>query len=86
MIGLNATPKNHTFGFVKWSLVVEHHHEQAVADGVKGPFDVHQIKARITRDGAPVEAGQYVDKRDRESRATRWERLGTSILFAWEAG
>ena len=45
-------------------------------DGGDIPFDVYRIKTRITQSGAPLEVGQYVDKRDRESRAKRWERLG----------
>ncbi len=76
MIGLTATPNHQTFGFFKRNLVVEYYHEQAVADGGDIPFDVYRIKTRITQSGAPLEVGQYVDKRDRESRAKRWERLG----------
>ena len=81
LIGLTATPSSQTFGFFKRNLVVEYHHEQAVADGVNVPFDVYQIETRITRDGAAVKAGQYVDKRDRETRARRWERLDDDLVY-----
>ena len=81
LIGLTATPSSQTFGFFKRNLVVEYHHEQAVADGVNVPFDVYQIKTRITQRGATVEAGQYVDKRDRETRAKRWEKLDDDLVY-----
>ena len=81
LIGLTATPSSQTFGFFKRNLVVEYHHEQAVADGVNVPFDVYQIKTRITLDGATVDAGQYVDKRDRETRAKRWEKLDDDLVY-----
>jgi type I restriction enzyme, R subunit len=81
LIGLTATPNNQTFGFFKRNLVVEYNHEQAVADGVNVPFDVYQIKTRITQDGAKVEAGQFVDRRDRESRVKRWERLDEDLVY-----
>lgn len=81
LIGLTATPNNQTFGFFKRNLVVEYNHEQAVADGVNVPFDVYQIRTRITEDGAKVQAGQYVDKRDRETRVKRWERLDEDLVY-----
>ena len=81
LIGLTATPSSQTFGFFKRNLVVEYPHEQAVADGVNVPFDVYQIKTCITQRGATVEAGQYVDKRDRETRAKRWEKLDDDLVY-----
>lgn len=81
LIGLTATPNNQTFGFFKRNLVVEYNHEQAVADGVNVPFDVYQIETQITKGGATVRAGQYVDKRDRETRAKRWERLDEDLVY-----
>ena len=81
LIGLTATPNNQTFGFFKRNLVVEYNHEQAVADGVNVPFDVYQIRTKITDGGARVKAGQFVDKRDRETRVKRWERLDEDLVY-----
>jgi len=82
LIGLTATPNQQTFGYFRQNLVVEYNHEQAVADGVNVPFDVYEIKTRITTRGATVEAGQYVDRRDRETRAVRWSRLDEPLTYA----
>ena len=81
LIGLTATPNNQTFGFFKRNLVVEYDHEQAVADGVNVPFDVYQIKTRITENGATVDAGQFVGRRDRETRVKRWERIDEDLVY-----
>jgi len=49
LIGLTATPNKQTFGFFNQNLVMEHPHEQAVADGVNVNHDVYQIRTRITQ-------------------------------------
>ena len=82
LVGLTATPNSQTFGFFHRNLVVEYNHEQAVADGVNVPFDVYEIKTRITDAGATIDAGQYVDKRDRETRQIRWEQLDEPLTYA----
>jgi type I restriction enzyme R subunit len=46
-----------------------------VADGVNVNYDVYRIKTKITEQGSKVESGYYIDKRDRETRTTRWEKL-----------
>jgi type I restriction enzyme R subunit len=73
LIGLTATPNKQTFGFFNQNLVMEYPHDQAVADGVNVNYDVYEIRTKITRQGSTVEAGYYVDKRDRETRTVRWE-------------
>ncbi|MBU0483576.1 MAG: DEAD/DEAH box helicase family protein [Proteobacteria bacterium] len=75
LIGLTATPSKQTFGFFNRNLVMEYDHERAVADGVNVNYDVYRIKTRITEAGSKVESGYYIDKRDRETRTTRWEKL-----------
>ena len=82
LIGLTATPSKQTLGFFKQNLVMEYGHEQAVADGVNVDFDVYRIKTQITEGGAKVEAGHYVDKRDRGTRAVRWEQLDDDLDYA----
>jgi type I restriction enzyme R subunit len=82
LVGLTATPNSQTFGFFHRNLVVEYNHEQAVADGINVPFDVYEIETRITTRGATVDAGQYVDKRDRQTRQVRWEQLDEPLTYA----
>jgi type I restriction enzyme R subunit len=74
-------PNKQTFGFVNQNLVMEYGHEQAVADGVNVNYDVYRIETEITGSGSKVEAGYYVDKRDRETRAVRWERLDEDLAY-----
>ena len=57
---------------------MEYNHEQAVADGVNVGFDVYKIRTYISEHGSAVEAGLYIDKRDRQTRKIRWERLEDS--------
>ena len=81
IIGLTATPNKQTFGFFNQNLVMEYGHEQAVVDGVNVNYDVYRIKTEITEGGSKVEAGFYVDKRDRETRSVRWERLDEDLTY-----
>ena len=54
---------------------MEYNHERAVADGVNVNYDVYRIQTEITAQGAKIDAGFYVDKRDRQTRKKRWEQL-----------
>ncbi|MDE3040080.1 MAG: DEAD/DEAH box helicase family protein [Nitrospirota bacterium] len=81
LIGLTATPNKQTFGFFNQNLVMEYSHEQAVADGVNVNYDVYRIRTAITAAGSKVDAGFYVEKRDRETRATRWEQLSDDFAY-----
>jgi type I restriction enzyme R subunit len=83
LIGLTATPSKQTFGFFNQNLVMEYNHEQAVADGVNVDFDVYKIRTRITERGSRVESEplEVIGKRDRETRAVRWERLDEDITY-----
>ncbi len=80
-IGLTATPSKQTFGYFNQNLVMEYGHEQAVADGVNVDFDVYRIRTRITEQGSKVEAGLWVDRRDRETRKKRWEQLDDDLEY-----
>jgi type I restriction enzyme R subunit len=84
IIGLTATPSKQTLGFFNQNLVMEYNHEQAVADGVNVDFDVYQIKTEITERGSSVEAGYFVDRRNRQTRALRWEQLDEDLTYAPE--
>ena len=68
LIGLTATPSKQTFGFFKQNLVMEYNHEKAVADGVNVGCDIYRINTQITQVGSKVDAGFFVDKRDRQTR------------------
>lgn len=81
LIGLTATPNKQTFGFFEQNLVMEYNHEKAVADGVNVNYDVYRIQTDITQRGSKVEAGLYVDKRDRLTRKKRWEQLDDELTY-----
>src|SRR5882757_1152591 len=81
LIGLTATPSKQTFGFFNQNLVMEYGHEQAVADSVNVDFTVYRIRTQITAHGSRVDAGLFVDKRDRETRAVRWEQLEDELPY-----
>ena len=68
LVGLTATPSNQTFGFFNQNLVMEYNHAQAVADEINVPYNVYRIETKITKEGATVEAGAIVDRRDRRTR------------------
>ena len=82
LIGLTATPSKQTFGFFQQNLVMEYTHEQAVADGVNVDFEIYRIRTQITDQGSTVEAGYYVDRRDRQTRRIRWEQLEEDLTYA----
>ena len=83
LIGLTATPAKQTFGFFNKNLVMEYSHERAVADGVNVDFEVHNIRTRITGQGATIEAAPdtMVEYRDRQTRQRRWERPDEDITY-----
>jgi type I restriction enzyme R subunit len=81
LIGLTATPSKQTLGFFKQNLVMEYDHEKAVADGVNVDFDVYEIRTEITQVGSKVDAGLWVDKRDRLTRERRWEQLDEELSY-----
>ena len=81
LIGLTATPSKQTFGFFQQNLVMEYNHEQAVADGVNVGFDTYRIRTAITEQGSTVDAGYFVDRRDRLTRKVRWEQLEEDLTY-----
>ena len=81
LIGLTATPSKQTFGFFRQNLVMEYNHEKAVADGVNVGSDIYRIDTAITHGGSTVEAGFWVDKRDRQTRKLRWEQLDEVLTY-----
>jgi type I restriction enzyme, R subunit len=82
LIGLTATPDNRTFGFFNQNVVSEYTHEQAVSDGVNVGSDVYLIETRITKKGAKIWKGQYVDRREKLTRKKRWEQLDEDVVYS----
>jgi type I restriction enzyme, R subunit len=44
-------------------------------------YDVYSIKSKITKDGSKVEAGYYIDKRNRLTRKVRWQQVDNPITY-----
>jgi type I restriction enzyme R subunit len=82
IVGLTATPSKQTLGFFNQNLVTEYSHERAVADGVNAGYEVYRIKTEITEKGSKVEAGFYIDKRNKLNRQVRWEQLDEDLEYA----
>lgn len=81
IIGLTATPSKQTLGFFKQNLVMEYGHDRAVVDGVNVPYNVYRIKTQITEKGSIIEAGYYIDKRNKLTRKLRWEQLDDELEY-----
>jgi type I restriction enzyme, R subunit len=81
IVGLTATPNKQTFGFFHGNLVMEYGHERAVADGVNVDYQVYRIRTAITEQGSTIERGYYVDRRDRQTRKRRWERMEDDLTY-----
>jgi len=60
---------------------MEYSHERAVADGVNVGYDVYRIKTEITEKGSKVEAGYFIDKRDKLTRKVLWEQLDEDLEY-----
>ena len=82
LIGLTATPDNRTYGFFQKNVVSEYTHEKAVADKVNVGNEIYLIETEITRGGETLKAEQLVEKRERETRARRWETQDEEQAYA----
>ena len=82
LIGLTATPAKQTLGFFNQNLVMEYSRQRAVADGVNVDGEVYRIRTQISEQGSTVQAGYYVDKRDRRTRQVRWQQLDEEFAYA----
>ncbi|MDE4063791.1 DEAD/DEAH box helicase family protein [Phaeobacter gallaeciensis] len=82
LVGLTATPDNRTFGFFKKNVVSEYTHEKAVADKVNVGNEVFIIETEVTKKGTTIHAEQLVEKRERDTRAKRWETQDEDEAYA----
>ena len=73
LIGLTATPDSRTYGFFRKNVVSEYTHEEAVADKVNVGNEIYLIDTLVTQRGGTIEDKQLVEKRERQTRARRWE-------------
>ncbi len=74
LIGLTATPDKRTFGFFNENVVSQYTYEESVTDGVNVPYDVYTIETDISQKGDIIEAGWFVDRRDKLTRKKRWQQ------------
>ncbi|THD03380.1 type I restriction-modification enzyme R subunit C-terminal domain-containing protein [Rhodanobacter lindaniclasticus] len=81
LIGLTATPDNRTYGFFNQNVVAEYSYEQSVLDGVNVGYDVYEIETEITKVGAELKAKEWVDHRDRQTRAKRWAQTEDDTAY-----
>lgn len=81
IIGLTATPSKQTIGFFNQNMVMEYGFDQAVADRVNVDFDLYQIRTLISEHGSTINAGFYVDFRDRETRRVRYEKADEDVVY-----
>ena len=81
LVGLTATPDNRTLGFFNQNIVAQYTYEQSVADGVNVGYDVYVIDTEITAKGAHVEAKEWVDHRDRQTRKKRWAETEDDTVY-----
>ncbi|MEX8520426.1 MAG: DEAD/DEAH box helicase family protein [Leptothrix sp. (in: b-proteobacteria)] len=81
LIGLTATPDKRTFGFFRENIVAEYTYEQSVADGVNVGYDVFLIETEITQKGALLQAREWVDHRDRQTRRKRWAQTDDDTAY-----
>jgi type I restriction enzyme, R subunit len=83
LVGLTATPAKHTYAFFHKNVVSEYTHTHAVRDRVNVPFQVYELRTRVTEGGAllAAEPDTVVGKRDRQTRQVRWEALDEDLTY-----
>ncbi|WP_396167322.1 DEAD/DEAH box helicase family protein [Flavobacterium sp.] len=74
LIGLTATPDKRTFGFFNENVVSQYTYEESVTDGVNVPYEVYTIETEISQNGETIKAGWFIDRRDKLTRAKRWQQ------------
>lgn len=81
LIGLTATPDKRTFGFFNENVVSQYTYEESVTDGVNVPYDVYHIETEVSQKGAVIESGWFVDRRDKLTRAKRWQQEDEDVEY-----
>ena len=83
IIGLTATPSEHTLGFFNQNLVAEYPYERSVADGVNVGYEIYRIRTRVTEKGGRIESegGFTVQVRDKRTRTIRYQKLDADLEY-----
>lgn len=80
-VGLTATPDKRTYGHFDQNVVSEYTYDEAVTDQVLVPFTNYLIETDITRNGAIIWKGEYVDHREKLTRRKRWAQLDEDVNY-----
>ena len=81
-IGLTATPDNRTFGYFEKNIVSDYGYKKAVEDGVLVPYNVFEIETKITKEGAKISLGEYIDRREKLTRKKFWNQLDEDVDYS----
>ncbi len=81
LVGLTATPSKFTYGYFDGNVILDYTHEQSVIDGVNVDYNVYRIDTEITKQGATVEAGEWVRVRDRLTREESLTELDDELTY-----
>jgi type I restriction enzyme R subunit len=81
-IGLTATPDNRTFGYFEKNIVSDYGYKKAVEDGVLVPYNVFEIETKITKQGAKISIGEYIDRREKLTRKKFWNQLDEDVEYS----
>jgi type I restriction enzyme R subunit len=80
-VGLTATPDNRTFGYFEKNIVSDYGYKKAVEDGVLVPYNVFEIETKITKEGAKIALGEYIDRREKLTRKKFWNQLDEDVAY-----
>jgi type I restriction enzyme, R subunit len=80
-VGLTATPDNRTFGYFERNIVSDYGYQKAVEDGVLVPYNVFEIETKITKSGAKLTIGEYIDTREKMTRKKFWNQLDEDVEY-----
>jgi type I restriction enzyme R subunit len=72
LIGLTATPDSRTYGFFKQNIANQYSYQESVIDGVNVGYNTFIIDTEITSAGGKIPCNEYVEKRDKLTRARRF--------------
>jgi len=81
-IGLTATPDNRTFGYFDKNIVSDYGYRKAVEDGVLVPYNVFEVETKITKQGAKLSMGEYIDRREKLTRKKFWNQLDEDVEYS----
>jgi type I restriction enzyme R subunit len=81
LIGLTATPANRTVAYFNENKVMGYTHLDAVTDGINVNGEVFRIKTRVTETGAELQEGEWVTRRDRQTRDVEQRQLDEDFSY-----